>query len=80
MARPVFAPPEVPADRAAALRAAFNAVMKDPELIADAARSAIDLDPIDAAAVETVIENLYATPRPVIDLVKSMISDRPQAK
>jgi tripartite-type tricarboxylate transporter receptor subunit TctC len=80
MARPVFAPPDVPADRAAALRAAFDATMKDPEFLADAARSSIDIDPIDAAAVEQVLDRLYATPKPVIDLVKSIMVEGSSAK
>ena len=38
--RPVAAPPGVPADRLAALRAAFDATMKDAEFIAEAAKAA----------------------------------------
>src|SRR4029079_13562091 len=37
LAWPLVAPPEVPAERVAELRAAFNAMMQDPQLIADAA-------------------------------------------
>jgi tripartite-type tricarboxylate transporter receptor subunit TctC len=36
ISRPVFAPPDLPPGRAAALRKAFAAAMRDPELIADA--------------------------------------------
>ena len=36
MARPFAAPPGIPADRKAALVAAFDATMKDPEYLADA--------------------------------------------
>ena len=39
MARPFAAPPGIPADRKAALVAAFDATMKDPEYLADAARA-----------------------------------------
>ena len=52
MGRPVVAPPDVPADRVAALRRAFDATMKDKEFLADAAKMAIDIDPIDGKAVE----------------------------
>ena len=36
MGRPFMAPPEMPAERTAALRKAFDLVLKDPELVADA--------------------------------------------
>ena len=36
MGRPLLAPPDVPADRVAALRQAFLATMKDPEFIKEA--------------------------------------------
>ena len=38
MARPFAAPPGIPADRRAALVAAFDATMKDPEFLAEAKR------------------------------------------
>lgn len=43
--RIVMAPPGVPTDRVAALRDAFNAVMKDPELIADAESKGAPIQP-----------------------------------
>ena len=46
MARPFAAPPGIPADRKAALIAAFDATMKDPEYLADAKKSRIDVNPV----------------------------------
>ena len=77
MGRPVFAPPDVPSDRAAALRAAFAATMTDPEFLDDAARSGVEIDPIDAKAVEQVLARIYATPPDVIQRVKAIIGMRP---
>ena len=77
MGRPVFAPPDVPPDRAAALRSAFDATMKDPEFLADAAQTGTDIDPIDAKAVEQVLSRIYATPSELIERVKTIIGDRP---
>ena len=37
--RPFFTSPDIPADRKAALRAAFDATMKDPQFLADAAQA-----------------------------------------
>ena len=80
MGRPVAAPPDVPAERVNALRQAFDATMKDPEFLADAARMTIEIDPIDARAVEQVLERVYATPQSVIDRVKNIYADRGQGK
>ena len=44
--RPFAAPPEIPADRAAALRRAFDAALKDKALLAEAERAQIEIDPI----------------------------------
>ena len=48
MARPFAAPPGIPADRKAALIAAFDATMKDPEYLADAKKLNIDVNPVSA--------------------------------
>ena len=48
MARPFAAPPGIPADRKAALVAAFDATMKDPEFLADAKKLDIDVNPVSA--------------------------------
>lgn len=76
MGRPVFAPPDIPPDRAEALRTAFMATMKDPEFLDDAARTATEIDPIDFKAVEQVISRIYSTPPVVIERVKAIIGGR----
>ena len=76
----VVAPPDVPSQRGAALRQAFDATMKDVDFLADAARMAIDIDPIDAAAAEQVLTRIYATPRAVVERVKAIYADRQPAK
>jgi tripartite-type tricarboxylate transporter receptor subunit TctC len=76
MGRPVAGPPEVLPERLAALRQAFDATMADPEFRADAAHMKIDVDPIDGAAVEGVLDRLYATPKSVIDRVSAIYGDR----
>ena len=72
MGRPVVAPPDAPAERVAALRQAFDETMKDPEFLAEAARTSIDIDPIDGKAVEELLARIYATPKSVIDRVKDI--------
>jgi tripartite-type tricarboxylate transporter receptor subunit TctC len=80
MGRPVVAPPEVPAEHLAALRRAFDETMQDKELLAEAARMSIDIDPIDGKAVDELMQRIYATPKDVIERVKTIYTDRQPAK
>ena len=65
LARPFVAPPNIPADRAAILRAAFDATLRDPAFLADANKTMIDIDPVSAAEAEAVVASLYALPKDV---------------
>jgi tripartite-type tricarboxylate transporter receptor subunit TctC len=67
MGRPVAAPPGVPAERAQALRQAFDATMADPEFLADARRTKIEIDgPISGPDVDDILKQIYATPKDVV--------------
>jgi tripartite-type tricarboxylate transporter receptor subunit TctC len=75
MAWPFAAPPAVPADRAAALREAFDATMKDPDFIADSTKQSISVDPMKGVEMEALINQLYATPPDVIAAAQASIAD-----
>jgi tripartite-type tricarboxylate transporter receptor subunit TctC len=62
IARPVLAPPDVPADRLAALRSGFMALAKDTEFLHDAERMRMELDLSPAASVERVVSIITAAP------------------
>jgi hypothetical protein len=47
--------PGVPADRVAALRASFDATMKDPALLADARKSSLDIAPTGGAELQKLV-------------------------
>ena len=66
IARPIAAPPGIPADRKAALRAAFDATMKDPVFLADIKRLQLDARPVSGAEIDTMIAELYMTPKDVV--------------
>jgi tripartite-type tricarboxylate transporter receptor subunit TctC len=66
IARPIAAPPGIPADRLAALRAAFDATMKDPVFLADTKRLQLDVRPVTGAEIETMLDHIYATPKDVV--------------
>ena len=51
----VIAPPSIPSERLAALRAGFIALAKDKEFIADAQNTRLEVAPISGEAVDKVI-------------------------
>ena len=74
MARPFAAPPGIPDDRKAALIAAFDATMKDPEYLAEAKRLNMDVAPVSAAALDRLLAELYATPKNVVKQASEAIT------
>jgi tripartite-type tricarboxylate transporter receptor subunit TctC len=72
LAWPLLAPPDLPAERTSELRAAFDAMAADPELLAEAARQSLDVDPVSGAEMEGLINRIYRAPQEVIDLVKKI--------
>ena len=55
VARPMIAPPGVPADRLAALRTAFAALATDQQFLADGAKAKLDVAPVVGPEVDKVI-------------------------
>ena len=66
MARPFAAPPGIPEDRKAALVAAFDATMKDPEFLAEAAKIKLEVNPVSGKSIDKLLAELYATPKDVL--------------
>jgi hypothetical protein len=71
LGRPFVAPPDVPAERAAALREAFDETMKDPAFLADARKRSIEINPVSGAETSKLMTELYGTPRDVVDEARS---------
>lgn len=64
---------KVPADRAAALRTAFNAMLADPVFRAEAARLNLLIAPMTGDEVSRRITDIYATPPDVIAEAKKIL-------
>jgi tripartite-type tricarboxylate transporter receptor subunit TctC len=75
--RPYFLPPDVPIDRVAALRRAFDATMKDPAFVAEAAKLQFDVDPLTGEQVQALVAQLAATPREVVARVRAALEAPP---
>jgi tripartite-type tricarboxylate transporter receptor subunit TctC len=69
--RPFFSSPDIPPERKAALRAAFDETMKDPEFLAEAAKADMEISPVSGAKIDAFIAALYKTPQ---DVVKKAIA------
>ena len=71
--RPYFLPPEVPAARVEALRRAFDATMRDPAFVSDAAKLQLEIDPMTGEAVQALVGDLAATPPDVVARVRAIL-------
>jgi tripartite-type tricarboxylate transporter receptor subunit TctC len=71
MARPFTAPPNTPPDRVAALRAAFDATIKDPAFLADAKQQQLDITPYSGAQIDALMKDIYATPPELVARVRA---------
>jgi tripartite-type tricarboxylate transporter receptor subunit TctC len=71
--RSLFAPGGVPADRVAALRAAFDAAMKDEAVVGEFSKRNLPLDPQPGSEVEKVFGELGAVAPDVIAHAKNTL-------
>ena len=73
LAWPFLAPPGLPGDKVAALRTAFNAASKDPELIREAEKQQLEVDPVGGEAMQASIAQLFELSPAVIERAKAII-------
>jgi tripartite-type tricarboxylate transporter receptor subunit TctC len=77
MGRPFLAPPGLPADRRAALVAAFDATMRDPAFLEEAARQRLEIAPIGGAQIDRFLADVYATPKAVVERAAKILNAAP---
>jgi tripartite-type tricarboxylate transporter receptor subunit TctC len=80
VARPIIAPPGVPAERLAMLRTALAALARDHEFLADAERSGLEAEPVSGEAVDKVVALIASTPREVADRYAKAFAGLSQAQ
>jgi tripartite-type tricarboxylate transporter receptor subunit TctC len=59
--------PEVPADRVALLRKAYESALKDPELIAEAQKQKLEIRPKSGEELADMVSKAAAIPKPILD-------------
>ena len=62
LGRPILAPPNVPADRVAALRQAFDAAMRDPALLEEAKQMKLTVEARSGEAITAAIRTVAELP------------------
>ncbi len=67
MGRPLAAAPDIPAERAQILRAAFESMRRDPAFLEDARRSRVTVGDLTGEAIAASITGVLATPRAQIE-------------
>ena len=72
--RAILAPPGIPPERVRVLRAAFMQMMKDPELVAFAAKVRLDVSPMEGGALQKLVEGIGTTPKPIIAQAKAAMA------
>ncbi|HEX2726655.1 MAG TPA: tripartite tricarboxylate transporter substrate-binding protein [Beijerinckiaceae bacterium] len=65
--------PEVPADRVAALRAAYAAALKDPELLADAKKQSFEIRYKSGQDLEAMVRKAADTPKPILEKTAAIL-------
>jgi hypothetical protein len=71
--RPIATTPGVPAERVAALRAAFDATLKDPEFLAEAKTQRAEIEPMTGAELAQLINEIIGAPADLRERVKVAI-------
>ncbi len=71
--RTIFAPPGVPKDRVAALRRAFEAVVKDPTMLSELTRAGMVIEPSTGEEVQAVVERMIATPPQIVGKMRKLL-------
>src|SRR4051812_46191897 len=74
--RPLVTAPDVPAERLAVLRQAFDVTMRDPDFVADAGRMQIEILPIGGQEMDALVARVLRAPKSAIDLLKAALAQR----
>jgi hypothetical protein len=70
---PYAAPPDLPADRLAAVRKAFADTLADKDFIAEAQKQKLDINPVTWQQMTEIIKNAFASPPELIARLREAI-------
>jgi len=76
-AKPYFAPPDIPAERLAILRRAFDATVRDPRFLALAAKASVTVEgPMTGEELAALVAKVSKTPPAVIARINRMLAEK----
>lgn len=75
LGKPMATAPGVPADRVAAIRAAFDAIVKDPAFLAAAKAAKIEVHPVRGEQLQETVHRVLATPKNLAARARAIIAD-----
>jgi tripartite-type tricarboxylate transporter receptor subunit TctC len=64
----------VPDDRVKALRAGFDATMKDAKFLSEAKKLKMEIDPLTGAELQAMVASMVKTPKHIVDLTNAALS------
>jgi tripartite-type tricarboxylate transporter receptor subunit TctC len=73
--RPMFAPPATPIDRVKLLRDSYAKALKDPELMGEAKKTRMDMEPVSGEELQTLTKRLMTQPAAVVQRVKKVLEN-----
>jgi tripartite-type tricarboxylate transporter receptor subunit TctC len=71
--RPIIGTPGIPADRVQILREGFMKTVNDPDLLEDAKKKRLDLDPVSGEELESLGKEIMAQSPDVIERMKKLL-------
>jgi tripartite-type tricarboxylate transporter receptor subunit TctC len=71
--RPYALPPGTPKDRVELLRKAYAETLKDPEFVADAKKSKLDIDSLTGEEVEKIVAGLFKIEAGLVAQLKEIL-------
>ncbi len=71
--RSIVAPPGLPADRVGTLRAAFDAMLKDPDFLAEVDKTQVEFQPASGGEVQRLVQAAAGAPLDVIERIKAIL-------
>jgi tripartite-type tricarboxylate transporter receptor subunit TctC len=73
LARPIATNQDVPPERVAALRRAFDSTMKDPEFLSEAERQLMEIRPMAGEGLARLVTDIVNAPASVVDEVRRAV-------
>jgi tripartite-type tricarboxylate transporter receptor subunit TctC len=71
--RPVMATPGTPPDRVKILREAFSKALKDPELLAEAAKKRLEIDPATGEDLDSLAKEVMSVSRDTVERLRRLL-------